>query len=78
MREGSTSAPALQRRLSFVFVLQADFETLKSQSEAELSARLESKTKGLQKVVVENERLRKEIRRVSVLVSGRLRASSHD
>lgn len=51
---------------------------LKSQSEAELSARLESKTKGLQKVVMENERLRKEIRRVSALMSGRSRASSHN
>lgn len=63
--------PSCSRWLTGVFILQADCETLKSQSEAELSARLESKTKGLQKVVMENERLRKEIRRVSALMSGR-------
>ncbi|XP_045893329.1 centrosomal protein of 290 kDa isoform X2 [Micropterus dolomieu] len=43
--------------------LKADFEKLKSQSEAELSSKLESKTKGLEKIVMENERLRKEIKR---------------
>uniref|UniRef100_A0A1A8U840 Centrosomal protein 290 n=1 Tax=Nothobranchius furzeri TaxID=105023 RepID=A0A1A8U840_NOTFU len=43
--------------------LKADFQTLKSQSEAELISKLESKTKGLEKIMVENERLRKEIKR---------------
>ncbi|XP_019934440.2 centrosomal protein of 290 kDa isoform X8 [Paralichthys olivaceus] len=43
--------------------LKAEYETLKSQSEAELSSKLESKTKGLEKIVIENERLRKEIKR---------------
>lgn len=37
---------------------------MKSQSEAELCLKLESKTKGLEKIVLENERLRKEIKRV--------------
>ncbi|XP_029379643.1 centrosomal protein of 290 kDa isoform X1 [Echeneis naucrates] len=43
--------------------LKADYEKLKSQSEAELASKLESKTKGLEKIVMENERLRREIRR---------------
>lgn len=55
----------LQRMLNIVFVFQADFDKLKSQSEAELSSKLESKTKGLEKIVMENERLRKEIKRVT-------------
>uniref|UniRef100_A0A8P4KB82 Centrosomal protein 290 n=1 Tax=Dicentrarchus labrax TaxID=13489 RepID=A0A8P4KB82_DICLA len=41
----------------------ADYEKLKSQSEAELTSKLESKTKGLEKIVMENERLRKENKR---------------
>uniref|UniRef100_A0A7N8WZR2 Centrosomal protein 290 n=1 Tax=Mastacembelus armatus TaxID=205130 RepID=A0A7N8WZR2_9TELE len=43
--------------------LKADYEKLKSESEAELRSKLESKTKGLEKIVMENERLRKEIKR---------------
>ncbi|KAI3371006.1 hypothetical protein L3Q82_023650 [Scortum barcoo] len=43
--------------------LKADFEKLRRESEAELSSKLESKTKGLEKIVMENERLRKEIKR---------------
>uniref|UniRef100_A0A8C2XPM7 Centrosomal protein 290 n=1 Tax=Cyclopterus lumpus TaxID=8103 RepID=A0A8C2XPM7_CYCLU len=43
--------------------LKGDYEKLKSQSEAELSSKLESKTRGLEKIVMENERLRKEIKR---------------
>uniref|UniRef100_A0A3Q3ABW1 Centrosomal protein 290 n=1 Tax=Kryptolebias marmoratus TaxID=37003 RepID=A0A3Q3ABW1_KRYMA len=43
--------------------LKADFELLKRQSEAELNLKLESKTKGLEKIVIENERLRKEYKR---------------
>uniref|UniRef100_A0A3Q2T4M8 Centrosomal protein 290 n=1 Tax=Fundulus heteroclitus TaxID=8078 RepID=A0A3Q2T4M8_FUNHE len=43
--------------------LKADYENLKHQSEAKLSAKLESKTKGLERIVMENERLRKEIKR---------------
>uniref|UniRef100_A0AAX7VT04 Centrosomal protein of 290kDa coiled-coil region domain-containing protein n=1 Tax=Astatotilapia calliptera TaxID=8154 RepID=A0AAX7VT04_ASTCA len=41
----------------------ADFETLKREAETELNSKLESKTKGLEKIVIENERLRKEIKR---------------
>uniref|UniRef100_A0A8D2ZEC6 Centrosomal protein 290 n=1 Tax=Scophthalmus maximus TaxID=52904 RepID=A0A8D2ZEC6_SCOMX len=54
--------------------LKADYETLKSQSEAELSSKLESKTRGLEKIVMENERLRKEIRR-EMEAAERLRAT---
>ncbi|MEQ2253596.1 hypothetical protein ILYODFUR_033814, partial [Ilyodon furcidens] len=43
--------------------LKADYEKQKHQSEAEQMAKLESKTKGLERIVMENERLRKEIKR---------------
>ncbi|KAM3609329.1 uncharacterized protein V6R79_013026 [Siganus canaliculatus] len=43
--------------------LKGDFEKFKNQSEAELASKLESKTKGLEKIVMENERLRKEMKR---------------
>ncbi|XP_041651397.1 centrosomal protein of 290 kDa isoform X2 [Cheilinus undulatus] len=43
--------------------LKAEFEQLRNESEAELNAKLESKTKGLEKIVMENERLRREIKR---------------
>ncbi|XP_013129234.1 centrosomal protein of 290 kDa isoform X1 [Oreochromis niloticus] len=43
--------------------LKADFETLKREAETDLNSKLESKTKGLEKIVIENERLRKEIKR---------------
>ncbi|XP_037623210.1 centrosomal protein of 290 kDa isoform X2 [Sebastes umbrosus] len=62
-----SSAPANQGKVAALEQenekLKADFEKLKSQSEAELNSRLESKTKGLEKIVMENERLRKEIKR---------------
>ncbi|XP_070829211.1 centrosomal protein of 290 kDa isoform X6 [Chaetodon trifascialis] len=54
--------------------LKADYEKLKSQSEAELGSKLESKTKGLEKIVMENERLRKEIKR-EVEAAERLRVT---
>lgn len=40
-------------------------EKLKVEAEAELASKLESKTKGLERVVLENENLRRDIRRVS-------------
>ncbi|KAM6973340.1 centrosomal protein of 290 kDa [Aplochiton taeniatus] len=43
--------------------LKTDYEKLKGRSEAHLSSRLESKIRGVEKVVMENERLRKEIKR---------------
>ncbi|MEQ2293098.1 hypothetical protein AMECASPLE_029685 [Ameca splendens] len=46
-----------------VVSFQADYEKQKHQSEAEQMAKLESKTKGLERIVMENERLRKEIKR---------------
>ncbi|XP_078805358.1 centrosomal protein of 290 kDa isoform X10 [Oryzias latipes] len=42
--------------------LKIDYDTLKRQGEAELSSKLESKVKGLEKIVMENERLRKDIK----------------
>lgn len=56
----------LQITENFVF-FQADYEKLKHQSEVELTEKLESKTKGLERIVMENERLRREIKRVSAL-----------
>lgn len=50
----------------FCFNLQNDNENLKSQSQAELNSQLESKNKQLEKVVMENERLRRNIKRVTV------------
>ncbi|XP_078112646.1 centrosomal protein of 290 kDa [Sander vitreus] len=62
-----SSAPANQDKVAALEQeaekLKADFDKLKSQSEADLSSKLESKTKGLEKIVMENERLRKEIKR---------------
>uniref|UniRef100_A0A7N8YCJ4 Centrosomal protein 290 n=1 Tax=Mastacembelus armatus TaxID=205130 RepID=A0A7N8YCJ4_9TELE len=46
-----------------VAALEQENKKLKSESEAELRSKLESKTKGLEKIVMENERLRKEIKR---------------
>uniref|UniRef100_A0A8C7Z4M8 Centrosomal protein 290 n=1 Tax=Oryzias sinensis TaxID=183150 RepID=A0A8C7Z4M8_9TELE len=42
--------------------LKIDYDTLKRQGEAEMSSKLESKVKGLEKIVMENERLRKDIK----------------
>ncbi|XP_034541944.1 centrosomal protein of 290 kDa isoform X2 [Notolabrus celidotus] len=62
-----SGAPANQEKITSLEQenqkLKADFEKLKSQSEAELSSKLEAKTKGLEKIVMENERLRREIKR---------------
>ncbi|XP_044213453.1 centrosomal protein of 290 kDa isoform X2 [Thunnus albacares] len=73
-----SSAPAHQDKFSALEQehkkLKADFEKLKSQSEAELSSKLESKTKGLEKIVMENERLRREIKR-EIEASERLRVT---
>ncbi|KAM8891644.1 centrosomal protein of 290 kDa isoform 4-T5 [Spinachia spinachia] len=55
--------------------LKADYEELKSQSEAELSSKLESKTKGLEKIVMENERLRRDIKKETEAVQ-RLRETT--
>ncbi|XP_076589771.1 centrosomal protein of 290 kDa isoform X8 [Chaetodon auriga] len=73
-----SSTPANQDKIAALkqdnVKLKADYEKLKSQSDAELSSKLESKTKGLEKIVMENERLRKEIRR-EVEAAERLRAT---
>ncbi|KAM3870148.1 centrosomal protein of 290 kDa [Diretmus argenteus] len=54
--------------------LKADYEKLKSQTEAELSSKFESKTKGMEKVAMENERLRREMKR-EVEAAERLRVT---
>lgn len=54
--------------------LKADYEKLKSESEAQLVSKLEAKTKGLEKIVMENERLRKENKREAEAVE-RLRVT---
>ncbi|XP_029009885.1 centrosomal protein of 290 kDa isoform X2 [Betta splendens] len=54
--------------------LKADYQNLKSQCEAELISKLEAKTKGLEKIVMENERLRREIKR-EVEAAERLRVT---
>uniref|UniRef100_UPI0037E88129 centrosomal protein of 290 kDa isoform X2 n=1 Tax=Semicossyphus pulcher TaxID=241346 RepID=UPI0037E88129 len=73
-----SSAPANQEKIAALEKenksLKADYEKLKLQSEAELSSRLESKTKGLEKIVMENERLRKEVKR-EVEAAERLRVT---
>ncbi|KAK0135686.1 Centrosomal protein [Merluccius polli] len=43
--------------------LKTDYEKMKQGAEAELSTKLESKTKGMEKIVMESERLRREIKR---------------
>ncbi|XP_013981144.1 centrosomal protein of 290 kDa isoform X1 [Salmo salar] len=43
--------------------LKNDYEKLKRNTETQLSSRLETKTKGVEKIVIENEHLRKEIKR---------------
>ncbi|XP_070973040.1 centrosomal protein of 290 kDa isoform X3 [Oncorhynchus clarkii lewisi] len=43
--------------------LKNDYEKLKRNTETQLSSRLETKTKGVEKIVMENEHLRKEIKR---------------
>ncbi|XP_074532941.1 centrosomal protein of 290 kDa [Halichoeres trimaculatus] len=61
------SAPVNQEKITSLEQenqkLKADYDKLKSESEAQLSSKLESKTKGLEKIVMENERLRRDIRR---------------
>ncbi|XP_070686542.1 centrosomal protein of 290 kDa [Pempheris klunzingeri] len=62
-----SSAPASQDKVAALEQenkkLKANYEKLKTQSEAELSSKLEFKTKGMEKIMMENERLRKEIKR---------------
>uniref|UniRef100_A0A3Q1H903 Centrosomal protein of 290kDa coiled-coil region domain-containing protein n=1 Tax=Anabas testudineus TaxID=64144 RepID=A0A3Q1H903_ANATE len=73
-----SSAPANQDKVAALEQenekLKGDYEKLKSRSEAELNSKLESKTKGLEKIVMENERLRKEIKR-EMEASERLRVT---
>ncbi|XP_043083956.1 centrosomal protein of 290 kDa isoform X2 [Puntigrus tetrazona] len=43
--------------------LKSEYEKLKGKQEDQLNARLESKTKGIEKIMMENERLRKDIKK---------------
>lgn len=51
----------------FLLFPKNEIENLRSRSEAELNSRLASKTKEFEKVIMENERLRKALKRVSDL-----------
>lgn len=51
-------------QLNFFLFLQSEYEKLKGKQEEHLNARLESKTKGIEKIMMENERLRKDIKKV--------------
>ncbi|XP_016115081.1 centrosomal protein of 290 kDa [Sinocyclocheilus grahami] len=42
---------------------KSEYEKLKGKQEEQLNARLESKTKGIEKIIMENERLRKDIKK---------------
>lgn len=61
-------SPSLKIPMAVV-LFQSDYETLKRQGEAELSSKLESKVKGLEKIVMENERLRKDIKQVATFTT---------
>ncbi|XP_076878218.1 centrosomal protein of 290 kDa isoform X3 [Brachyhypopomus gauderio] len=45
--------------------LKAEYDGMKEKMEAQLTSKLESKTKGVEKIVLENERLRKDIKKES-------------
>ncbi|KAL7885493.1 hypothetical protein AOLI_G00057880 [Acnodon oligacanthus] len=45
--------------------LKAEYDELKGKMEVQLTSRLESKTKGMEKIVMENERLRRDIKKES-------------
>ncbi|XP_067855409.1 centrosomal protein of 290 kDa isoform X2 [Heptranchias perlo] len=47
--------------------LKSELEKLKLQMGGQLSLRYESKTKGMEKIIAENERLRKELKKIEVL-----------
>lgn len=57
----------MSSRLSYL--VQAEYDKLKGKTEDQLTSRLESKTKGLEKIVMENERLRRDIRKVFCFLS---------
>eukprot|EP00066_Takifugu_rubripes_P029978 XP_011619244.1 PREDICTED: centrosomal protein of 290 kDa-like [Takifugu rubripes] len=70
LKKSSASAALQQENLR----LKNEIENLRSRSEAELNSRLESKTKEFEKIVMENERLRKALKR-EVESTQRLRVS---
>ncbi|XP_036424131.1 centrosomal protein of 290 kDa isoform X2 [Colossoma macropomum] len=45
--------------------LKAEYDKMKGKMEVQLTSRLESKTKGMEKIVMENERLRRDIKKES-------------
>ncbi|KAL6480622.1 hypothetical protein MHYP_G00116550 [Metynnis hypsauchen] len=45
--------------------LKAEYDEMKGKMEVQLTSRLESKTKGMEKIVMENERLRRDIKKES-------------
>ncbi|XP_056907181.1 centrosomal protein of 290 kDa isoform X3 [Takifugu flavidus] len=70
LKKSSASAALQQENLR----LKNEIENLRSRSEAELNSRLESKTKEFEKIVMENERLRRALKR-EVESTQRLRVS---
>ncbi|XP_068168662.1 centrosomal protein of 290 kDa isoform X7 [Antennarius striatus] len=63
----SSNAPAVQDRVSCLeqenLKLTTEYENLRRQTEAELRSKMESKTKAMEKLVMENKRLRRDIKR---------------
>uniref|UniRef100_A0AAV2KXG4 Centrosomal protein of 290kDa coiled-coil region domain-containing protein n=1 Tax=Knipowitschia caucasica TaxID=637954 RepID=A0AAV2KXG4_KNICA len=78
LKKSSGSAPGHQEKVRGLeqqcLQLKEEVEKLKSDSEAQLASKLEAKTKGLEKIVMENERLRRENKREAEEVE-RLRAA---
>ncbi|KAM9807665.1 centrosomal protein of 290 kDa [Neosynchiropus ocellatus] len=70
----STSQEKVSTLEHEVKTLKVEYEKLKDRSEAELRSKLDSQTRGMEKIVMENERLRKEMKR-EVEVAERLRAN---
>lgn len=52
----------------FFSLLQSEYEKMKGKLEEQLNSRLESKTKGIEKIMMENERLRKDIKKVFLFI----------
>lgn len=50
--------------IPFCSLLQLEYEKMKGKLEEQLNSRMESKTKGIEKIMMENERLRKDIKKV--------------
>lgn len=61
---GQGKETAVTYLIPFCSLLQLEYEKMKGKLEEQLSSRMESKTKGIEKIMMENERLRKDIKKV--------------